>query len=460
MKRFFLLLLVSAVSLSYVGIAQPTKTSKASKLPDPSMVLDYYSLLLRIVKNVGLQPTESARLFGYSGLALYEATVPSQQAYRSLVGQLNGLDYLPKGSPNQVYLTEVLAFGAMRRTLSDMILNNRAFKEMGYYEYMVKAPTDSLLQKYQTRLMAQYAKHQAYGFSLALGDSIAKTVFKYSLHDGGHREHPADFREDFRHYESPEGATWHDSQMLMKFSLQPTWGKNRTFIKDIHATAQAPSPIAYSTDKNSIFYAQALEVYDNCRDQNFEKRLIAEYWKDSPNLSYTPPGHMICLLSQLLAQQKADFGFVVTAYAKLGIALSDAFVCCWKTKYETNCIRPETYIQQNIDPRFKPPIPTPHFPEYTSGHSVQSGAAAEVLSALFGENHAFVDNTPTWIHERESNLLKPRSFRNFREMAREASFSRLYGGIHFRQACEVGLWQGETIGKQVNALTWKTATPP
>jgi hypothetical protein len=88
---------------------------------------------------------------------------------------------------------------------------------------------------------------------------------------------------------------------------------------------------------------------------------------------------------------------------------------------------------------------TPPFPEYTSGHSVQSGAAAQVLTDLFGPV-AFTDRT----HERRG--LAPHSFGSFTDAAHEAAISRLYGGIHFRAACERGVEQGICVGKRVSAL--------
>ena len=66
------------------------------------------------------------------------------------------------------------------------------------------------------------------------------------------------------------------------------------------------------------------------------------------------------------------------------IAVSDAFIACWRTKFRYNLLRPVTYIQRVIDPAWMPLLTTPPFPEYTSGHSVQSMAAAEVLTDLFG----------------------------------------------------------------------------
>ena len=89
---------------------------------------------------------------------------------------------------------------------------------------------------------------------------------------------------------------------------------------------------------------------------------------------------------------------------------------------------------------------TPPFPEYTSGHSVQSGAVATVLTALFGDNYRFTDNA----HAERG--LPARPFNSFFEAADEAAISRVYGGIHYRPSIELGLEQGECIGEKVNAL--------
>jgi hypothetical protein len=104
-----------------------------------------------------------------------------------------------------------------------------------------------------------------------------------------------------------------------------------------------------------------------------------------------------------------------------------------------------TYIRGVIDPSWGPLLLTPPFPEYTSGHSVQTTAAAHVLTGLFGKL-SFTD------HTHDVRGLPPRSFRSFMEAAEEAAVSRMYGGIHFRAAIEHGLEQGVCIGERVTAL--------
>jgi membrane-associated phospholipid phosphatase len=130
----------------------------------------------------------------------------------------------------------------------------------------------------------------------------------------------------------------------------------------------------------------------------------------------------------------------VDVLARLGIALADAFIACWASKYAYDLLRPVTYIRRFIDPKFEPPLNTPPFPEYPSGHSTQSAAAAVVLSAIWGGDYAFEDDTHV------DDGLPGRAFLNFQAAAEEAAISRLYGGIHFRSAIERGLEQGRCVG--------------
>ena len=145
----------------------------------------------------------------------------------------------------------------------------------------------------------------------------------------------------------------------------------------------------------------------------------------------------------------ASLAFAAEAYARVGIAVSDAFIGCWHAKYVYNLVRPVTYIRAEIDESWMPIINTPPFPEYPSGHSVQSAAAAAVLSALFGDAYTFTD------HSHDDLNLQARRFTSFSSMAQEAALSRMYAGIHYRSAIEQGLIQGRCIGEQVNALNFR-----
>jgi hypothetical protein len=131
------------------------------------------------------------------------------------------------------------------------------------------------------------------------------------------------------------------------------------------------------------------------------------------------------------------------AYARTGIAVADGFISSWDEKYRSNLVRPETVINAHLDETWQPLLQTPPFPEYTSGHSVISTAAATVLTDQFGDGFAFSDST-----EMEYGL-PVRSFSSFNQAAAEAAISRLYAGIHYRMAIEEGITQGRKVGEQV-----------
>lgn len=133
--------------------------------------------------------------------------------------------------------------------------------------------------------------------------------------------------------------------------------------------------------------------------------------------------------------------------ALLDIAMADAAIACWEAKYHYVFWRPVTAIPladtddnpaTKADPGWMPLFATPAHPEYPSGHSTVSGAAAGVLASFFGERkHFTVDN--------DLLIGVTRSFRSFSESLDEVKNARIFAGIHFRSACD----DGQTIGVQV-----------
>jgi hypothetical protein len=426
------------------SIAQKPKVRNTIEY-DANIPKRYARLINILIMKSGIAPTSAARIHGYVGLTLYESINSGSPTYQSLNKQLNGFDKIPVST--KPLLWDVVADESMY-SVSDSLFSY-LYNTLADYNY-IKKSLDTVHSKNKASFKKQYKDAKLLEESENFGRSIANYVYQYSKTDGGHRVSMEEtVARDYKHYECPPGSSWDDTKTRARFSIQPTWGKNRTFIKGIYAQTKPADPIPFSKDPNSDFYKQAMEVYEISRDLNFEKHLIAEYWKDDATVTYTPAGHTIHILVNALEKEKASLEKFAYAYAKTSIALNDAFICCWETKYSTNCIRPITYIQEVIDKRFKPAFFTPQFPEYTSGHSTQWGASAEILSSIFGNEYAFVDQTD-YLRDK----LVPRQFKSFEEAAQEASMSRIYGGIHFRQACDVGLEQGKRIGRIVNKLGW------
>jgi hypothetical protein len=149
------------------------------------------------------------------------------------------------------------------------------------------------------------------------------------------------------------------------------------------------------------------------------------------------------IVSIVSRKSGADLMRSASAYVRTAVALSDGFISSWDEKFNSNYIRPETVINKYVDESWEPMLQTPPFPEYTSGHSVISTSAAQVLTDEFGPNLAFVDST-----EMDYGL-PPRAFTSFVQAAGEAAISRLYGGIHYRRSIEQGVIQGRKVGQLV-----------
>jgi hypothetical protein len=214
-------------------------------------------------------------------------------------------------------------------------------------------------------------------------------------------------------------------------------------------------------EEGSAFYREVKEVYDVSREitakgDSSEEVAIAQFWDCNPYVSVNR-GHLMFATKKIspgahwigitkIACRKADYGFddSVFAYAKTSIAIADGFISCWDEKYRSNLIRPETLINEYMDDSWKPVLQTPPFPEYTSGHSVVSGAAAIALTSIFGDNFSFDDDTELQYG------LPVRSFNSFIEASEEAAISRMYGGIHYRTAVEIGIDQGQSLGRFIN----------
>ncbi|MGB6151260.1 MAG: vanadium-dependent haloperoxidase, partial [Pricia sp.] len=253
---------------------------------------------------------------------------------------------------------------------------------------------------------------------------------------------------------------WQPTPPSYAEGIEPHWSKIRPFAIDSAQQFKPAPPPEFSMEEGSDFYKELKEVYDIGNEiteegDSSEKIQMAQFWDCNPYVSVTR-GHLMFATKKItpgahwigitkIAARKTDSDFVETVYAytKASIAMADAFISCWDEKYRSNLIRPETLINQHIDDSWQPVLQTPPFPEYTSGHSVVSGAASVALTDIFGEDFAFDDDTEV------PYGLPVRSFESFRQAADEAAISRMYGGIHYRAAIEVGVKQGRDLGNYV-----------
>jgi PAP2 superfamily len=396
----------------------------------------WFDLSRTVVRTTpGFSPPVAARAFAYLGIALYEAVAPGSRRFRSLRRVLAGLrGGHPAGHDVHWPMVANAALASMMRSL---------FPTTGDAN---KAAIDALESSLLDRAEGG-VKRSTLRRSVDRGRSVAAVVFEWSRTDGGHEGY---LRNVAPGYVPPVGAgLWVPTPPGFQPALQPFWGNNRGFAIASGAACPPAPPTAYSEDVSSRFYAEAREVYDAVNQRTPEQEAIALFWSDDPGVTATPPGHSVSIATQALRRERASLMDAAETYAKLGMAVSDAFVACWNAKYRYNLLRPVTYIRALIDSDWLPLLGTPPFPEHTSGHSVQSGAAFQVLADLFGDRYSFDD------HTHDERGLAPRHFDSFSQCADEAAISRLYGGIHFRPAIDAGLAQGRCIGRAVSSLPFR-----
>lgn len=400
-------------------------------------------VLPAIQETPGQSPPVAARTLAYLGLGLYESILAGLPGQRSFAGQLNELESLPEAQPDEVLHWPTVA-NATLAALTQMLLPNAPPDWKARFGALERNMPVAQLADFDPvqRTPEVIIRSETHGKLLAMA------LMTWARTDGGHDVlGPRRVRLDAA-YVSPSGpGAWVPTPPRFARPLLPNWGSNRPFMPDVYQRCLPPGPPRYDEAVGSAFYREAEEVWHTSVSATEEQRRVALYWADDPGKTPTPAGHWAWILTDLLRDRKATLPTAAEQYARLGIAMSDAFVATWKVKFEVNLLRPVTYIQLAFDSNWVPPLmETPPFPEYPSGHSVESGAAAAVLEAFYGSDTAFDDRT------HNDRGWGPKRFRNFRSAADEAAASRLYAGIHFRSAIEHGVTQGRCIGAQALAL--------
>ncbi len=424
-----------------------TKQSDPVATYDAAVVRDWMDLSITFTKETpGFTPPVAARAWGYVGLACYESLVNGMNGFTTLAGsagsggQGGAMPDNPTPESGVEYHWPTVANAALAQIMTNMYAYASAPANNAT---RIDAMKTSFEQQFQGDVDSDvFTRSQAYG------KLIAERVYTWSQSDGGHEGYLSNFPED---YVPPSGddGLWIPTPPGFARALQPYWDEVRVFAENQTSVTQTDPgpPPAFSLETDSQFYIELIEVYDVSQNLTQEQRTIAEYWSDDPGLTSTPPGHSMSILMHVLETENSNLSEATEAFAKLGMSLHDAFVSCWASKYKYNLIRPISCIRRDLGHEdWLSIVGTPPFPEYTSGHSVQSGAMSAVMSALFGANYSFTDDTHATRVDIDGS---PRSFASFDEAAEEAALSRLYGGIHYRAAIELGVDQGREVGAYV-----------
>jgi hypothetical protein len=380
-------------------------------------------------------PPVASRLYVYAALASYEAVRYSEEGNPSIAEKLNGFGTMPR--PGQGSYDYILS----------------ASKAFFTVVHNVKVFSVDSLKNYEETLFNNFKKkmdNEKYRRSVSFGDSIGWAILKRASSDGYLQS-----RGKPKYLGSNDPGKWRPTPPDYLDGVEWCWNTMKPLALDSASQFMPARPPKFSTDTGSVFFRAVREVYQINKQLTDEQKEIARYWDDNPfviehsghmmfgNKKITPGGHWMGICAIACRQSGANAVKTARAYSWTSLALFEAFISCWDEKYRSSYIRPVTIINETFDNAWMPFLQTPPFPEYTSGHSTITAAAATVMTHLFGDNFSFQDTSDL------RYIGMQRHFNSFAEAAAEASISRVYGGIHYRFSVDTGAGEGKKIGTLV-----------
>jgi hypothetical protein len=414
-----------AKQLAHV-LAKETLSVSATEL-DSQPAIDWMELLYNRVEAEAINAPSASRLYAYGGITLYQAVFPGIPGTVSLAGQLQDMPDTPAPDATLQYDWSAAATAALSVVLPGILPTN----SKGATD---TANTVKLLRERQLNARIRDVGKDIVDRSVTYGEAVGQAILAWEKTD-----HYTEIKAEAYQLPTGDDSYWIPTNPDAPI-VEPYWGKIRTFGLTSADICDVKLGLPFNADKNSTFYAQAMEVKTVGDNLTQEQKDIARRWIDTPGQTGAPSGHWVEIEGIAAKTLKLKLDKTAMMYALTNIAVGDAFIATWSLKYQVLLVRPVTYIQKYIDKQWKPFVATPNFPEYPSGHSVASAAAAEVLTTLFGPV-AFTDDSV------KKHQLQVRSYTSFWAAADEAAISRLYGGIHYRNAIEAGLQMGQLIGQ-------------
>ena len=431
MKIFNFFLIVTI--FCFHSCSETNNINYKEQLSDPELFQAAMQNLTDIVVYDIFSPPVASRVYLYPSVAAYEIMAYfNSDNFNSLRDQVNELQDIPiPENPNiDPNLAAIFSFNQVGKAL---IFSE---KKMEIFE-----------TNFNNKLKDFGVPSRVINASKEYADKVSKSILDWASKDMYSQT------RTFPKYSILEGDRfWKPTPPDYMDGIEPHWPKIRTMVLDSSNQFPPKDPIPFDLKKGSPFHKQLMEVYQVTNSLTEEQTNIAKFWDCNPYVSHhkghamfatkkiTPGGHWIGITAVATRKAKSSFEDTINAYVNVSIALFDAFISCWDEKWETLVVRPETLINQYYDEEWLPLLQTPPFPEYTSGHSVISRAAALTLTDLFGENFDFVDTTEV------SYGLPSRSYKSFINASEEAAISRLYGGIHYMMAITEGVAQGQNVG--------------
>lgn len=425
---------ISIMVLLFTGCKE--NIAYKEQLKDPELFQSAMKKLTDIIVYDIFSPPVASRVYMYPTVASYAIMQKAYpEKYNSLEGQLTDFTEIPSPTNENVdyHLAALHAFTVIGKQLIFSEDKMTEFQEKTYNDLMESGLPDDVLEA-----------------SKAYGEIVSKHILKWA--DGDMYKQTRTFPK-YTILEEPQ--YWKPTPPDYMDGIEPSWNKIRTLV--LKSADQFPPnpPLPYDMTDGSPFKTQLMEVYEVGKKGDNEHKAIASFWDCNPYVSHhqghamfatkkiTPGGHWLGITAIATRKANSNFDETINAYTNVTIALFDGFISCWDEKWRSLVVRPETLINQYIDEEWVPLLQTPPFPEYTSGHSVISRAAAVSLTKIFGDNFKFNDTS-----ELEYGL-PAREFNSFINASEEAAISRLYGGIHYMMAIDEGVKQGQNVGDYI-----------
>ncbi len=396
---------------------------------DADLVRDWMVVAYDAVKERGFFALDASRLYAYTSITLYESMVHGIENGRSLNGQLQGLNNLPKPDENKQYDWSIVMCHAAPLVITHM-LNDPEFALRQKVKQFELDQEKEIIAKFQP---SQQVIIDSKNFGLAL----ANAIIKYADADNT-------AAAKLVPYAMPgleNNPQYFDGNGTSNFFMLPFWWTARPLAINTYNICQPEGPYDYSEDPASAYYKDVEEVYEATLDP--EKVSIGQFWANNPSVSGTPAGSWVGIANQLVDQYKMDIVQTLRMYTLLTIGTRDAFIVVWYTKYRWNLQRPVSFIRKVMGyDNWLSPVPTPPYPDYVSGTSANAGSSATMLTRILG-NRSFTDN------QHADKGFQNRPFQSFHEAGVEAFHSRIYAGVHMRKACEDGFELGKCVAENI-----------
>jgi len=424
------------VSLLLINCTTEKNTMYVEKIQNPEFFQSAMQNLTDIIVHDIFSPPVASRVYLYPTVAAYEIIAQKYpDKYNSLVGQVKELSTIPSPSDKNVdyHLASLFAFNTVGKAL--IFSENK----MELFE-----------KNFKTQLKELNVPSKVIKASEAYGQAVAVFIKEWASKDmySQTRTYP-------KYTIKEEDRFWKPTPPDYMDGIEPHWKEIRTMVLDSSDQFSPKDPLPFDLNEGSPFQKQLMEVFEVTNNLDEEQINIAKFWDCNPYVTHhkghamfatkkiTPGGHWMGITAIATRKAKSSFDETINAFTNVTISLFDGFISCWDEKWDTLIVRPETLINQYYDEEWLPLLQTPPFPEYTSGHSVISRAAAVTLTDLFGDNFDFVDTTEI------AYGLPERSYTSFIHASEEAAISRLYGGIHYMMAIEEGIKQGQGVGDYI-----------